>query len=141
DQYYLGISSTRLMQNSGSNTRYKLRRHYFLMGGYHHQLTPKYELTPSFMVKYDVSTIQVDVGAIVEYEKKYWGGVNYRVQDAVSVMVGLYLKDLKFGYAYDLSTSRLAGAGSGGSHELMLSYCFKIEVEKNNNSYRNIRFL
>lgn len=141
DQYYLGLSSTRLMQNSGANTRFNLKRHYFLVGGYHYQITPVYELTPSFMVKYDGAVAQFDIGGIVEYEKKYWGGVNYRVQDAVSVMIGLYLKDLKFGYAYDITTSRLSGAGSGGSHELMLSYCFKIEVEKNNNSYRNIRFL
>lgn len=139
--YYVGVATTRMLQNQAPTTRYYPRRHYYVMGGYHYQLTPEYEVTPSIMVTFDGATTQFDLGSVVQYKDKYWGGVNYRAQDAVSLIAGLYWKDFKFGYSYDLTTSRLAGAGSGGTHELMLGYCFKLELEKDNNKYRNTRFL
>ncbi|MCF8230944.1 MAG: type IX secretion system membrane protein PorP/SprF [Bacteroidales bacterium] len=139
--YYAGISTTRILQAQEPNTRYYPRRHYYFMGGYHYQLTTEYELIPSVMMKFDGQTTQFDLGSVVQYKDKYWGGINYRVQDAVSLIAGLQWKDFKFGYSYDLNTSRLAGAGSGGAHELMLGYCFKLEMEKDNNKYRNTRFL
>lgn len=139
--YYLGIASTNLAQTQASNSRYVQRRHYFLMGGYHYQLTPEYEVIPSLMVQYDGATTQFHLSSVVQFKEKYWVGMGYRMQDAVTVTAGLFWKDFKFGYAYDLNTSRLAGAGSSGSHELMIGYCFKLELEKDNNRYRNTRFL
>lgn len=141
DNYYLGVATTRMLQSQAPFTRYYPRRQYYFMGGYHYQLTPDYEVIPSMMIKFDGTTTQFDLGSIVQYKDKYWGGVSYRAQDAVSLIAGLYWKDFKFGYSYDLTTSRLAGAGSGGAHELMLGYCFNLEFEKDNNKYRNTRFL
>jgi hypothetical protein len=48
---------------------------------------------------------------------------------------------LKLGYSYDHTLSDISAQG-GGSHEVMLGYCFKIErPEKIPGSYRNPRFL
>lgn len=141
NEYYLGVASTNMIESQASNTRYMQRRHYFLMGGYHYQLTPEYEVVPSLMVQYDGTTTQFHLSSVVQFQEKYWAGLGYRMQDAVTVIAGLYWKDFKFGYAYDLNTSRLAGAGSSGAHELMIGYCFKLEMEKDNNKYRNTRFL
>lgn len=139
--YYLGVATSRIIQAQAPNTRFSPRRHYYAMGGYHYQLTPDYKLTPSLMVTFDGTTTQFDLSSVVQYKDKYWGGLSYRAQDAVSIIAGLFWKDFKFGYSYDLNTSRLAGAGSDGAHELMISYCFDLELETDNNKYRNTRFL
>jgi hypothetical protein len=82
------------------------------------------------------------VAAILKYENRFWGGVSYRVQDAVTVLAGLNWNNFKFGYSYDITTSKLGGAGkSNGSHELFLRYCFKIEIPHPVKSYKNTRYL
>ncbi len=141
NNFYLGIAATQMAETQAANTRYVQRRHYYFMGGYHYQLSPEYEIVPSVMIHFDGTTTQFHLNSVIQYQEKYWAGLGYRAQDAVTVTAGLYWKDFKFGYSYDLNTSKLAGAGSSGAHELMLGYCFKLELEKDNNKYRNTRFL
>jgi len=74
----------------------------------------------------------------VKYNNKVWGGVTYRFNDAIGILLGMTIKDVNVGYSYDIPTSRL---GSTGSHEIMVKYCFKLEREKPRSSYRNTRFL
>lgn len=145
-KYYLSLSSTQLLESekdlggaTGVGT-YTLRRHYYAGGGY--TITspafPAFTLTPSVFVKSDGSTLQADFNGMVTYNKKVWGGVSYRLSDAVALMVGMNMKELEFGYAYDIPTSRV---GATGSHEVMLRYIFKIEREKARTGYRNTRYL
>jgi hypothetical protein len=58
--------------------------------------------------------------------------------DPFSVLLGLSIKDLMIGYAYTIPTSAI---GSSGSHEVMIGYSFKIDMDKGRRSYRNTRFL
>lgn len=145
-KYYLSLSSTQLLQSekdlggaTGVGT-YTLRRHYYVGGGYTLSLPafPAFVLTPSVLVKSDGATLQADINAMVTYNKKVWGGVSYRLTDAVALMVGMNVKELEIGYAYDIPTSRV---GATGSHEIMLRYIFKIEREKARTGYRNTRYL
>ncbi len=144
--YYISLSSTQLLESekdlggaTGVGT-YKLRRHYYAGGGYtiSSPAFPAFTLTPSVFVKSDGSTIQADFNGLVTYNKKVWGGVSYRLTDAVALMVGMNMKEIEFGYAYDIPTSRV---GATGSHEIMLRYIFKIEREKARTGYRNTRYL
>lgn len=141
EEYYLGVATTTIAESEASNTRYIQRRHYYLMGGYHYQITPEYDLIPNFMVTYDGASTQYYVNSTVEIKDRYWAGLGYRFEDGITANVGLLWKDFKFGYAYDITTSRLAGAGSGGSHEIVINYLFKLEIEKDNNKYRTTRYL
>jgi hypothetical protein len=75
---------------------------------------------------------------MARYNNKVWGGVTYRIQDAVAIMVGVTYKDIEIGYAYDIPTSRIAATGS---HEIMARYRFKLEKEKTRTGYRNTRYL
>jgi type IX secretion system PorP/SprF family membrane protein len=143
---YLGFSSTQLLEgsrklgSSGAGAEYKLRRHYYGTAGY--EITwirnPAYVLTPNVFAKFDGTTFQVDLNAILEYNRKFWGGITYRFQETAAVMFGLNIKDIGLGYAYDIPLSRIGGAGS---HEVMVRYCFKLELEKSKRSFRNTRFL
>lgn len=51
--------------------------------------------------------------------KRYEPG--YANNDAIAVLVGTIIDDLRIGYSYDVTVSRLAGH-SGGAHELTLGY-------------------
>jgi type IX secretion system PorP/SprF family membrane protein len=145
-KYYISASSTQLLQTSkylsgsSSNAKFQLRRHFYLTGGYD-MLFPALNgaiLTPSVYLKTDGSTVQADVNAILKYNKKLWGGVSYRITDAVALMIGFRFDDIEVGYSYDIPMSRV---GATGSHEIMARYIFKIEKEKPRTGYRNTRFL
>ena len=160
EHYYFGVSVNQLLETKGkelaswttnvdSNTSgsflYKmtLDRTFYLQGGYeyvfrHH---PNFALLPYAMVKFDRASVQLDIAALLEYKNMFWGGLNYRIQDAVSLILGLQYKNFKIGYSYDITTSKLGLSNTGGSHEVMLKYCFKIEADKGRKSYRNTRFL
>ncbi len=141
NEYFVGISSVQLLEIESKNTRYIPRRHYFLTGGYYFNLNQEYQIMPSVMMQYDANALQVHLNSSVIYKEKYWGTIGYRLQDAITLSVGLYWRDFKVGYAYDIGTSKLAGAGSSGSHELVVNYLFKFGMDKNNKHYRTTRFL
>lgn len=143
---FLGLSATQLLEGTrqlgtaAGSPEFKLRRHYYATAGYEISWirNPAYVFIPSAFVKYDGTTIQADLNARVEYNRKFWGGLTYRFQETAAVMLGFYMKDISFGYAYDIPLSKIGGAGS---HEVMLRYCFKLELEKSKRSFRNTRFL
>jgi len=97
-------------------------------------------LQPSVLFLYDGAAFQFNISALLFYNNKFYGGLGYRLQDAVSVLAGLNIKNFRVGLAYDINTSRLSKYNSG-SIEVMLGYCFKIDTDKFRRSYRNTRFL
>ena len=150
DELYVGVSSTRILQsefeyeNSGSSvtTIEKLSRHYYLTAGYTLQLAnPALEFLPAIFLNTDTKVTKIDVNATLMYNKKFWGGVSYRVGSAVVGMVGLsILNGVKVGYAYDFDTSRLVNVTKGG-HEIMVGYDFRIGVDRIPQKYKSIRYL
>ena len=142
EKYYIGFSADNLLQSKASKIAYRLRRTYYLGGGYEWILpnNPAFELQPSALFMYDGAVFQFNVSALVWYNSKFYGGLGYRLQDAVSVLAGVSIKSLRVGLAYDISTSALSKYNSGGL-EVMVSYCFKIDTDKFRKSYRNTRFL
>jgi hypothetical protein len=83
---------------------------------------------------------QADCTIDLVYKKRFSAGLNYRINDAVSVLIGFEMNNgLRIGYAYDLITSALSGY-TGGSHELYLSY--SLDLGKNRNKkYKSVRYL
>jgi type IX secretion system PorP/SprF family membrane protein len=143
EKFYVGIASNRILESSSSTFNYKYKRHYFLTGGYDWQLpnNPSFIIEPSLHVKSDAVKHDFDLAVLLKYNNKVWGGVSYSnfgVMDPIAVLLGLQVKDIRIGYAYTIPTSAI---GSGGSHEVMVGYCFKIDFEKGRRSYRNTRFL
>mgnify|MGYP003624796843 CR=1 FL=1 len=147
-----GVSMTNVLASksafdpfSGSDVvNFTNARHFYVMGGYNWQIpSSNWVLMPSTLIKTDLnSSPGLDVNIMGMYNNKLWGGVTYRLQDAVAVNLGYQiLPAVKLGYSYDVGTSSLSTQGSG-SHEIMASYCFKIVIpEPIPGSNRNIRFL
>ncbi|MCD6355108.1 MAG: type IX secretion system membrane protein PorP/SprF [Prolixibacteraceae bacterium] len=144
NHYYLGASVTHLNQASikyADLASTYLSRHYYLTGGYNIKLPdPLFELRPSFLLKSDLAGWQLDINANVVFDKRFWGGISYRVNDAIALLMGIELKNgLRVGYSFDLVTSVIGRYGYG-SHEIFISY--SVDLEKNRNQkYKSVRFL
>ncbi len=146
DNYYIGLSVLQLLQTrkkvntEAKNMAYQEKRQFNLTGGYEFTFPnmPAIDVLPSFMIKTDLASVQYDLTALLRYKNQFWGGLSYRVQDAVAIILGFEYKDFNIGYSYDITTSAIGG---WGSHEIRVGYCFKIEVDKIKKIYRNTRFL
>lgn len=145
-RYYVALSSTQLFETEKAPGTadgvifYKNRRHYYLTSGYDVVLPAfqGYVFTPSVFLKSDGNILQADINLMAKYNNKVWGGLTYRINDAVALLVGVAYKDIEIGYSYDIPTSRIAATGS---HEIMARYRFKLEREKTRSGYRNTRYL
>ncbi|MCD4679741.1 MAG: type IX secretion system membrane protein PorP/SprF [Bacteroidales bacterium] len=145
DKFYAGVSASLLTQAGGTigSAETMNETHYYMMSGYNISVSGSSGLVvnPSVLVKTDWYSAQYDISTLMIFNDKYWGGISYRVEDAVAVIFGMQYRDFRIGYSYDITTSDMGTAGSSGSHELMLGYCFKIEVEKVRGTYKNARYL
>ncbi len=117
-------------------------RQYYLTGGYIVNFpNPTWQFEPSVIVHSDLKTSKLSLNAIVRYNKKFWGGVSYRIGEAVTGLVGFELfNGIKFGYAYEFSTSKISKYNDG-SHEFYLGYNFLLKKEKPPQQYKSLRFL
>ena len=143
--FYLGLSSSHLTQaklNLVNSDQAFLKRHYFLMAGYTWQIMDgSLDLSPNLLIKSDAASAQITINLTATYNKKFWGGVTYRTMDAVDIMAGIELfNGIRIGYAYGLNFSKLIST-NGGSHEVMLGYCFSLGFDKAPQKYRSVRFL
>lgn len=148
NSWYAGISSSQLLQNETNfpqaPSQMKLRRHYFFTGGYEYVLPamPSFKLMPSALIKTDFVSTQIDLSALVQYENNIWGGLSYRLNDAIIVLAGMnVMEDLRVGLAYDITTSAIGSQGrSFGSTEVFINYCFEIKYTPPVTTYKNVRF-
>jgi type IX secretion system PorP/SprF family membrane protein len=143
-KFYLAFSSLHITQPSFSfeeQGHYSLRRHYYFTGGYNLELNDdRFTVKPSFLMKSDGTTSQIDLDFLIEYNKKFWGGIGYRNKDAIVVFLGFEMQNgLRIGYSYDLNTSVLSNYNSG-SHELFLSYSVLLNKNKGQKT-KSVRFL
>ena len=144
NKYYAALSVTHINQPTIKYTKADtyISRHYYATAGYTFQLSnPSFEVLPSFLVFGDGKIMQFSISSLILYNKKAWGGVSYRNNDALIGMIGLEVYNgLKFGYSYDFTLSDIRKSSSG-SHEFMVNYSFSINLAKSPMRYKSIRFL
>jgi len=144
-ELYIGYSVTHLNQATAvydnADRDFEFKRHHYLTLGWLHELTSDLVLRPSMHIKSDQVSTQIDFNVNVNYGDNLWGGMTYRLDDAVVIIAGYDINEnLKFGYAYDITTSDLKSESSG-SHEILLRYSFKMRPpRKLPTHYRNIRY-
>ncbi len=144
-KWYGGISASHLtgsrLSVAGSN--YKIAQNLYIMGGYDYTLNSNITLQPSILLKTDVKKLQADISCNALFKDKFWGGLSFRAlsTDAVVLLAGVKLKDMKIGLSYDINLNKMAKYSNGGL-ELMFSYCMKVaKKEKYISPIRNVRFL
>lgn len=159
---YFGISSTNLPQgslsaSSSSTTqsgapvadafKYVMARHYYVMAGAPINASANLKIIPSVLVKSDASSTQLDVNCLAEFAPSagplaIFGGVSYRLTDAIVAIIGVKGGSDKIGwrvgYSYDVTTSAIKNY-SNNTHEILLNFCYKPFKPKLPMSHDNVR--
>lgn len=146
EQAWAGLSVSQLAQSEKEigSASYQTRRQLYLTAGYNYPLSnlEDFVISPSFLLKTDFGSFQTDFNTLITYRERFWGGVSYRIQDAAVVFLGLTFEQISIGYSYDVTLSPLGRSGrSWGSHEILVQYCFELDIEKIQQTQRNVRFL
>ena len=140
-QWFCGISVPNLATYradrpfSLNDDRSFIRRHYFAHAGFITELDRGIMLKPSFLIKYvKGAPIQADFNTQLYINNKIGFGAGYRTGDSFSLMIEFFPNEqIRIGYSYDATTSRLARYGAN-AHEVLLGY----ELE-NKRKYRRYR--
>ncbi|RIH64443.1 type IX secretion system membrane protein PorP/SprF [Mariniphaga sediminis] len=128
-RYFVGFSVPKMLHNeiTGDNpNNFSLQadiRHYFLEGGMVFDISEDLKFKPTFMTKATQGApVQLDLTANFLLAEKFWLGAMFRTTDAFGFIAQwIFDNDLRIGYAYGFSTSKLQNY-NGGSHEIMVSY-------------------
>lgn len=150
-QYWLGLSAKHLTQPNSSLTgdRVPLPLSISLHGGYRFILEEKSKqlkryISPAFNYRHELKYDQFDLGLYyyhvplnvgVWYRglpfKKY--APTYSSSESVAILVGFDLTEynLRVGYSYDITVSKLSVSNSLGAHEISLIYEIANKRKKN----------
>jgi len=127
EDYFVGLSIPQLFQHKysfGDNIEglNKQIRHFYFMGGYKIEIDRHYKIEPSFQIKAASNApVQIDLNARIHYDDKFWGGLSWRIKDAVSIMLGVNYDEFAFGYSFDFTTNAIRNYSSG-THEIYIAY-------------------
>ncbi|MFT6500380.1 MAG: type IX secretion system PorP/SprF family membrane protein [Crocinitomicaceae bacterium] len=147
--YYIGLSSTHIPGPTFDDatltapTGLNSARHYYLMGGHTiRDITQRGDdLEMNLFVRSDLVKTSFDLNARYFWQNKLYGGLTYRMSDAIGIMAGANVSELlswpgtdlatrsvrpaqfTVGYSYDVSVHRLSSI-STGSHEMFVKYCY-----------------
>lgn len=139
DQLYVGLGVNNLMASQykfeaigadgtkSKSAAYTAERHAYLTAGYNIEASSSVVITPTAIGKFDFAgagkTFSFEAGGRATFNDRFWGGLGYRHQEAVTALAGIaFAKDnmLRLGYAFDLVVFN-ANARANTSHEIMLS--------------------
>lgn len=127
ERFHVGLTAFNLMESKNdlfdltTPVTNVLNRAFYLTGGYTFDAGENFKVEPSLLFRYMIDALyQVDFNLRGIYKDHYWLGASYRLEDALSMMLGADLDVFTIGYSYDLTMSRLATYNSG-THEVFLS--------------------
>ncbi len=125
DKLFFGISGYQFLANkiTWKDSKSRLSPHIYATIGYAIHASKKLVIEPSALLKFNSPTpMQPEFSMRGIYKNLFWIGGSYRLNDAVSGLVGVILKEkLTIAYSYDFSTSKIRKYNSG-SHEISLTY-------------------
>ncbi len=129
NNYYVGLSTPNFLQSKHLNDANGIQRiggeeiHLYLTGGYIFKVSQSLKVKPSFLLRTVAgSSAMVDLSANFLYLNRFEAGVSYRYDDSISALMSIDITtNLKFGYAYDYTTTNL-GNYTSGTHEIFLLY-------------------
>ncbi len=131
-KYYVGVSSTHLLQNKfmvSTNTQddktsfSRLLRHFYVIGGVVIPLSDNVIFRPSALVKYvSNAPVQADFDLALLIHDIIWIGVGYRTENCLTLMAEVNIaRNLHIGYSYDAWFNPLVSYNKG-SHEIRVGY-------------------
>jgi type IX secretion system PorP/SprF family membrane protein len=122
---FCGLSVSQLFQSAlrlgeKGYAEYKMKRYYYLTGGYDINVNDFFTIEPSILFKTTENFIwQADLNTKFIFNEEYWAGISYRTGGALIFMGGVRVDKYFFGYAFDYTLSSIM-KHSYGSHEFMV---------------------
>lgn len=129
ESFYAGLSVPQILDGSVKFSKETqvgaLSRHFYALGGVRIHSGEKSILEPHVLFKATQGApLQLDAGARLELNERYWIGIVYRTRAAFSISLGILMMDrVMLGYSYDYATTDLQSVYPS-SHEIMLKYLF-----------------
>lgn len=120
--FAIGVSSSHLQKSMETATVTDVPRHYYGYTQYRINASKKVSLVPTIYAKYGSEILQGEVNTNVYFNKKFWVGATYRLDESMVGLAGIILKDQYYiGYSYDFNVGDV-GPYSMGSHEIFISF-------------------
>lgn len=127
--YFAGASvrhilSPELISVEGQQVESRLKPIYYFHGGNAFSVNRDLDITPTILVKSDLTGFSADISGIATYRDLMWGGISYRKSEALILLVGynfLENKELKVGYSFDYVVKDQE-AKRPTSHEIFIRY-------------------
>ncbi|MEL7221753.1 MAG: PorP/SprF family type IX secretion system membrane protein, partial [Bacteroidota bacterium] len=125
--YYVGLGLNNLLApdfSFGTTGQNIVERSFALSGGIEYELNKDVVIIPSAIMRTDLNTYTIDLGAIAYLRDKMWGGITYRLEESANILLGYNLmKDnaLKLGYSFEYVLQNQE-AKQATSHELFVRF-------------------
>lgn len=132
DFTYFGVSLQQIFGNKLKITETSnFSRHFNVVGGVDLPVSKELHVLPSLLIKKSAgSPYSYDINCRIDYKDRFFGGLSYRKQDAISVMLGIVLDSrYEVYYSYDHVTSAFKDFSRLGGHEIVLGYRLHRKVE------------
>ncbi|HLP21689.1 MAG TPA: PorP/SprF family type IX secretion system membrane protein [Chitinophagales bacterium] len=142
---HIALSSAAVKSESGGKTKLNFSRNLFFTGGYDFQISQKFSIMPSAIIKTDLKKVQVDIGLTTTIINNIIAGISFRgytkkTIDALAIVLGFKYKGVQLAYSYDANLSYLTKFNTG-SHEIGLSYRYPFKKKESRGYfYRNPRY-
>lgn len=102
--------------------RNKISTYTIGMISYNYNISPMWNLKPSFMVRgVSTSPSQFDIDVVGTYDHAMWVQLGYRSNKSVVLGYGLNIKGFELGYIYQIESNNIAPTATG-THEIQLIY-------------------
>ena len=88
----------------------------------------KTKISPNILYQQQAQFRQLNLGLYVDHGP-ITAGIWYRTRDAFIALIGFHTEKFKFGYSYDVTTSKLT-TSTAGSHEVSLQIQFNCKPKK-----------
>lgn len=135
-----------VLKSESSNIEY-YNRTYWISGGYEFKSSnPMWIFKPNMLIKTTFTDTQLNFDMITEYNNFIIAGITYTSSHDISPLFGVQFNDgskfdgLRAIISYDIVTSKIGGQSSGNM-EFTVGYNFNLSVEKENKTYKSVRFL
>ena len=137
DKFYTGFSIPRLIENrytDGETTveaTSREKQHYFFNAAYIFDMSPNFSFKPGFAtIMTSGAPLTADFDFSFLYRQTVWFGLMYRISDALGGYVQFQYKNMKIGFSYDYSHTRIHEF-QDGTFEVLLRYDFKTKKTQN----------
>lgn len=134
------------LKTEGQKTTYYNRTYCATVGYEYTTSNPLWKIKPNTHIKTTLKTTQAAIDLHAEYKKFLITGITYTTNNDISPVIGIKFEDgSKFdGFqaiiSYDIIGSKIRRYSSGNM-EVTAIYNFNLSIEKENKSYKSVRFL